>query len=187
MRLYARSTSYLVILLAVSTGSAGPVYTWIDRNGITHFSDTPPAADNFEVSLIEVLPPPAAGQPRDPDYYSVIRQAERMQAQRLRSERARAERLRAQAEAERARADALAAQQQADVQVETAAAPYFYPYWPHHGRPHHKHRRPGGHRGHDRAEHGRKPLSARRLPDRISLSPALRLRPLPEYHRAPRN
>jgi hypothetical protein len=178
----------LVLLTLVSGTGAGPVYQWVDRNGITWFSDTPPPDAFVGVNLIEDLPPPAAGTRVDDDFYSVINQARRMETQRLLSEKLRAERLQAEAEASRAQAEALAAQQPV-IQYESQPGLYAYPYYPryHHHRPgrhpEHKPGRPG------RPAHYNRGITIKPPP----LSPALRLSPIgrhatrPESHRVHRN
>jgi len=134
----------VMLLLPLSCLNAGPVFSWSDARGITHFSDTPPDDGTLEVRQIEDLPPPSAGSADDSDFYSVARQLERMQARRLLDEKMKAERLRAEAEASRARAEALAAQQ-AILQQEPEPVRYFYPYYPYHKHrhPHRHHSRPG--------------------------------------------
>lgn len=136
-------TSGLLLLAALSTGSAGPVYTWVDAVGVTFFSDTPPPDESISVRLIEDLPPPAAGRPVNEDFYSVVNQARRMESRRLLSEKLMAERLQAEADASRARAEALAAQQPVIV-YENEPGGYLYPYYPRY-----RHHRPSGkHPGH---------------------------------------
>ena len=39
----------LVLLAAISGSSAGPVYSWVDDDGITYFSDTPPTEESVSV------------------------------------------------------------------------------------------------------------------------------------------
>ena len=188
MWILQRVPAFLLLATLVSGSAAGPVYQWVDGNGITWFSDTPPPDGFVDVMLIEDLPPPAAGTRADGDFYSVINQARRMEAQRLLSEKLRAERLQAEAEASRAQAEALAAQQPV-IQYESQPGLYTYPYYPryyHHrpGRhPHHKPGRPG------RPAHYDSNITIKPP----ALSPALRLSPTgrhatrPESHRVHRN
>ncbi len=44
-----------IVLVALA---AGPVYKWVDEQGVTHYSDQPPAQDQ-EAEEIELLPAPA--------------------------------------------------------------------------------------------------------------------------------
>ncbi len=139
MQLLQQIGGCLVLLTLLSSGSAGPVYTWVDASGITWFSDSPPTEEPVSLSLIEDLPPPAAGIPADGDFYSVINQARRMETRRLLNEKLTAERLQAEAEANQARAEALAAQQPTIV-YEDGPGGYIYPYYPrYHKRHHNKH------------------------------------------------
>lgn len=115
---------------------AGAVYTWVDPDGVTHFSETPPPYPGVPARMIELapLPPPPA---EHDDYYSVIRQAERMEKRRLENEKLEAERLRAEAEARRARIEAEAVTQPPVIYPdgETVFFP-AYPYYPSYGSGH---------------------------------------------------
>jgi hypothetical protein len=166
---------FLALSVVISSSSAGPVYRWVDDGGVTCFSDTPPIDEFASVTLIEDLPPPAAGMPGDGDFYSVVNQARRMENQRLLAEKLKAERLQADAEARQARAEALAAQQPA-IQYENEPDVYIYPYHPrHHRRPPGKHP-PGDHKPGrlPRPEHFR---------SSINKLPALRGAAIPKSHR----
>ena len=172
MQILQHIPAFMVLFTVLSGSSAGPVYRWVDGNGITWFSDSPPPDAFFSVSLIDDLPPPPAGTPVDGDFYSVINQARRMETQRLLNEKLRAERLQAEAEASRAFAEALAAQQPV-IQYQSQPGLYAYPYYPryyHHRpgkHPHHKPGRPGW------PEHDTSGITIKPPP----LSPALRLSP----------
>lgn len=102
---------YCLLTLLLSVANAAQVYTWKDSEGVTHYSQKPPRDAAVEPSAIEVPTAPAERATRDDDYFSVIRQAERMETRRLENERLRAERLKAEAEAKKARAEAWAASQ----------------------------------------------------------------------------
>ena len=145
MQIRQQIAIFLLLLAALSTSSAAPVFTWVDARGVTYFSDTPPTDESVSARLIEVLPPPAAGMPVDSDFYSVINQAQRMETRRLLSEKLTAERLQAEAEANRARAEALAAQQPV-ILYDNEPNGYIFPYYPrYHHRPPGMHP-PGGHK-----------------------------------------
>lgn len=88
--------------LSMTYTAAEPIFTWVDREGVTHFSETPPEDAAVEPFRIELGQAPAAGPVRGDDYYSVVKQVERMQKSRLENEKARTERLQAEAEARRA-------------------------------------------------------------------------------------
>ena len=96
---------------------AGVVYRWVDPNGVTHFSETPPPDPAVQPAMIELSPPPPPPPDYD-DYYSVVRQAERMERRRLENEKLEAERRQAEAEAMRARIEAQAAMQTPDTNSE---------------------------------------------------------------------
>jgi hypothetical protein len=165
--------AFLVLLTALSTSSAGVVYTWVDDNGVTYFSDTPPTDESISVVLIEDLTPPATGMAMDEDYYSVVNQARRMETQRLLSEKLMAERLQAEAEANQARAGASDALQPTIVYDDWPGG-YIYPYYPrHHYRHPHKDRKPGGP---GKPEHYTRSSIIRPPPlsDALRLSPATR-------------
>jgi Domain of unknown function (DUF4124) len=129
-----------VLLTAILPGVwAAQVYTWTDADGITHFSETPPADEQLEHTVREIEPAPVTGTPADDDYYSVANQAARMEARRLERERIRAEILKAEAEARRADADAeAAAREQATEHARDHSTGYLplYPYYPYHGYRH---------------------------------------------------
>jgi len=92
-------------LWTLSPGVAGPVFTWIDTNGVTHYSDTPPPEGSREPARFELAPPVVPAYPASAeDYFSILNQAERMERSRLENERLRIERLRAEAEARQAAA-----------------------------------------------------------------------------------
>jgi hypothetical protein len=118
-----------LVLLPQPQARAEAVYTWVDNFGVTHFSQTPPPDPGTEPAIIELNPPPPP--PEYNDYYSVIRQAERMQRRRLENEKLEAERLQAEAEALRARAEAKAVMQSPGAYTNEAATVYapVYPYY----------------------------------------------------------
>lgn len=182
MHIRQQAAGFLVLLVALTTSSAQPVFSWVDARGITYFSDTPPPDGSFNVRVIEVLPPSAAGMPADGDFYSVINQAQRMEARRLLSEKLTAERLQAEAEASRARAEALAAEQPV-ILYDNQPGGYIFPYYPrYHHRPHGK--LPGGHKpGRPGKPERYSGISIRRP----SLSPALRLPSISRYPARPKS
>ena len=135
-------------LTGMPTALAGVVYSWVDPHGVTHFSETPPPDPGVQPAMIELRPQPP---PSDyDDYYSVIRQAERMERRRLENEKLEAERLQAEAEAMRARIEAQAAMQAPDTNADDSFGylpvyPGYPVYGPGHGnRPWRPGDRPGG-------------------------------------------
>ena len=135
-------TLSLTLLLLPALAAAGTVFTWVDEDGVTHFSETPPADAAVETRSIEIDTAPS---PVADDRFSVINQAQRMQEMRLESERVRTERLQAEAEARRAAAEARAAERSYD--DDDYGNRYYSPvwgsgFWPGH-RPGHRPGRPG--------------------------------------------
>jgi len=59
----------------------GLAYTWVDKDGITHFSDSPPATGTTASGDIVSMPLPQSYTAPDPaqDYYSISNQWRRMQ------------------------------------------------------------------------------------------------------------
>ena len=88
--------------LSMTYAAAAPIFTWVDQDGVTHFSETPPEDDAVESFRIELEQAPAAGPAQDDDYFSVVNQVDRMRKSRLENEKVRTERLQAEAEARRA-------------------------------------------------------------------------------------
>jgi hypothetical protein len=120
-----------VALLAQSQAHAEAVYTWVDNLGVTHFSETPPPEPGIKPAMIEVKPLPPVPPSEYDDYYSVIRQADRMERRRLEKEKLEAERVQADAEAARARAEADAAMQSPNSYAgDTPVYAPVYPYYP---------------------------------------------------------
>jgi len=125
---------------------AGTVYTWVDAQGVTHFSETPPLDPSVRPAMIDLRPPPPPTN--HDDYYSVIRQAERMERRRLENEKLEAERLQAEAESMRARREAEAAMQSPPDTYADTDSVYLpaYPYYPGYGPGHgYKNWHPGWH------------------------------------------
>jgi hypothetical protein len=147
----------VLLLSGVGPAQADPVYRWVDRDGITHFSQTPPTEENAEVQVLELAPLPPA-DPAVEEYYSVARQAERMEARRLQYEQLRAEQLKAEAALRQAQA-ASAAPPAPPIEPEPRylyypypaypAGPYYYPHWNRH--PHNEWRQPDADYGRPRS------------------------------------
>lgn len=136
------------------------VFTWVDAEGVTHFSETPPQDTTLDSYEIRLETPPAAGPAAAADHYSVINQAQRMQQSRLEAEKVKTRRLQAEAEARRATADS-----QPTIVYEDDDSPDYYPVYPYYGyRPGY---RPGYKPGHRPGrpvplpEPGRRPVRSR--------------------------
>jgi hypothetical protein len=126
----------ILLLLPLAQSSAEQAYTWVDENGTTHFSETPPYDEATQAEQINLLPAPAAGNTSDDDFYSVVNQADRMEKNRLENEKLTAERSLTEAEAKKASAEAQAAQQTSSQQNTQEDTRYYpaYPYYMNDGR-----------------------------------------------------
>ncbi len=144
-------TGYLLLTALLTPVLAGPIYTWVDRDGVTHFSESPPENASTKARQIEVEPVPVVGNTGGDDYYSVVQQLERMQKRRLENERAQAEQLKAETAARQAETAAAKAQEQEsrDEPVPTIVYPVPVPV-----HPHQRHRQDGL-RDYVRDQHGR--------------------------------
>ena len=91
--------SQIVTVALLLSGFAAPidaavVHKWVDADGVTHYSDEPPApTTEFERIDLPAAPPRAAVG--DDDYYSIANQWQRMHRERIELERTRVERPRA--------------------------------------------------------------------------------------------
>jgi hypothetical protein len=163
-----------LVAFSMAHAVATPVFTWVDRDGVTHYSESPPEDDSVESFMIELEQAPAAGPAQDDDYFSVVNQAGRMEKSRLENEKARTERLQAEAEVRQA----AAASQPRPTSNDTDTNRYYLAY-PNYGyrpgyrpgfkpglRPGHRpghgsgHRpgRPGQSPGHDYGSHPSRPI-----------------------------
>ena len=68
----------VLLALLLSTGArAADVFRWVDANGVTHYSDTPPK-DGEEVQSLRVNDSNPPGYDPADDPYSIVNQAKRM-------------------------------------------------------------------------------------------------------------
>lgn len=75
----------------VALAQAAVIHKWVDADGVTHYSDAPPAASATAVEQIELAAPPARGPNYSQDaYYSIANQWRRMHRERIELEKARA-------------------------------------------------------------------------------------------------
>ncbi len=93
MRISQHIGAALLLGSQVALAQASVVHKWIDADGVTHYSDEPPAASVTDLEQIELPTPPARapGEPEDA-YYSIANQWQRMHRERIELEKARAER-----------------------------------------------------------------------------------------------
>ncbi len=117
----------LLLVVPLMPAFAGAVFTWVDKDGVTHFSESPPENGSVKARQIEVEPVPVVGDTGGDDYYSVVQQLERMQKRRLENERARLERLQAETAARQAKAAEAKAQAQEDPNGPAPAIVYPVP------------------------------------------------------------
>lgn len=133
-----RSTVRTILIITACLAlpvQAEIVHKWVDADGITHYSDDPPAADAAQATSIEV---PAAGaratHPQD-DYYSIANQWQRMHRERLERDKIALEKARVRAAREQSRRES-----ERDRQTETRYVVenrgYGYPWYRHGHRPH---------------------------------------------------
>jgi hypothetical protein len=149
-------TMYIVLLLAAPAVTSAQVYTWIDEDGVTHFSESPSEDSSITIEQVEILPPPSAGNTVDENFYSVVNQANRMEARRLENMKIIAERQQAEAETKRAIAEAQSAKQ--SPYQDTGDSRYYpaYPVIPRYGYRQSGYGRPGyGRPGYGRPGYGR--------------------------------
>ena len=145
MNIRTVSSVIIFLLLPIAQSSADQVYTWVDENGTTHFSEEPPHDDAISAEKINVQPAPSAGNIAGDDFYSVANQADRMERTRLENEKLTAERLQAEAETRKASAEAQAVQQ-IQYQGSSQDDARYYPAYPYYSD---YRRRPGyGHKPH---------------------------------------
>jgi len=140
----------LLLATLLTPAYAGSVFTWVDADGVTHFSESPPESGSIKARQIEVEPVPVVGNTGGDDYYSVVQQLERMQKRRLENERGIAERLQAETAARQAETAAIKAKEQEnlDAPAPTIVYPVPVPVHPPHRQIHDAHRDPDRHRDH---------------------------------------
>lgn len=101
-----RSFIICVMSLALYDGTAvaDAVYTWVDDDGVTHYSDTPPSKGSPGAGEVETVAMPG-GFPEvaevTDNYYSIVNQWQRIQEERARKEELDLERRRLRLEASR--------------------------------------------------------------------------------------
>jgi hypothetical protein len=91
------------MLVLSAPGACEEVYKWIDRNGVTHFSGTPPPAEFAGVEVIELSDLPPASPRAAADYQAMLDVAASIEQSRLQRQRLRLEQQRLAREAALAR------------------------------------------------------------------------------------
>lgn len=118
--LFAGAAVYLWLCVPLA---ADPIYKWEGPDGVTHYSETPPAAAaDVNLEVLELSPRPPS-QPGDTsDYRSALDVADSLQAARLERERLRLKRQRSLAQAREARQEA-----RQQLEAPRYAVPWFFP------------------------------------------------------------
>jgi hypothetical protein len=127
-------SAMMLAVVPMQSAVAAEVYTWVDAEGVTHFSQLPPRDESVQAQTIELAPTPASAEPSPAA--SIIELANQLEAARLAREQAALDRQIAmeQLSLEEKRIDTLAAQ--------PAAPTYYYPVGVgHKARPHRYHRK----------------------------------------------
>jgi hypothetical protein len=153
--------AFMLLVIAVPA-TAGQAYTWTDREGVTHFSESVPPDRAQDAGRIELQSAPVIPGPTPERFRAISEQSARMAAERRKREQVR-EKRRQLAEKERqARLAELEAEQEYQEEYYT---PYRYWYPPAYGyprRPHHKHPRHPHHPPHRREFRAGKTLTQKR-------------------------
>lgn len=99
---------------------AGPIYHWVDENGVHHYTETAPATRSVEVEMVTVKDTRSPDYDPEQDIYNVAAQAERMQMRR--------DEMAEKREKARERQERLA-QQQPTVVYRDVGLPYSSTWW----------------------------------------------------------
>jgi hypothetical protein len=90
---------FLVVLSAMAGSSgAATVHRWVDADGVTHFSDTPPPSTQTDVETIEIGDDYSSASEGNDDYYSITNQWRRLNEERQARQQLSLERARLRAE-----------------------------------------------------------------------------------------
>jgi hypothetical protein len=120
------SNKILVFMLLCSTDStvsAAAVHSWVDHDGVTHFSDSPPALPAEGVTTLILDDDLHRTGDSSSDYYSIVNQWQRMRAERDKKTETTLARA-------RIRADHAAALNYSDEPYQEISEPRYYPaYW----------------------------------------------------------
>jgi hypothetical protein len=89
-----------LLLCSSSTANAAIVHKWIDADGVTHYSDEAPISDETPVTLIDVEASATVSKDTEAakdDYYSILKQWQRMHRERSERDRLNLEKARLKA------------------------------------------------------------------------------------------
>ncbi|NNM00266.1 MAG: DUF4124 domain-containing protein, partial [Gammaproteobacteria bacterium] len=123
----ARALTVIALAAGGPAVSAATVHTWVDEDGVRHFSDAPPGVDGSESQLIEIRdtrPAPAAGD--DPS--SIVNQWARAREERMERERLNLERREARRAATQTAAEIAALEREPEVDERNRAPAFVLPY-----------------------------------------------------------
>lgn len=93
-RSIAAQLAPILLAGALTSATAGVAHKWVDADGITHYSDAPPAIETSPVTLIELAVSDTPANDPAAAYYSIRNQWLRIQEERLARERIRLEQIR---------------------------------------------------------------------------------------------
>lgn len=125
----------LIALLPLSAAHAD-VYQWVDKEGVTHYSDAPPSAGTTQVVAkpVNIRQDYTKSNP-DEDYYSIVNQSKRLQAQRAEKEALALQKEQVRIEWYRAKQEARAAELNATARLVEASQPLILLPVPYQDRP----------------------------------------------------
>jgi hypothetical protein len=104
MDMLGQTLSLLIVCLLVAAPATGKTYRWVNDEGVTVYSQTPPPSGQAEV-VKPPPPPPTGAETRTP----MEERLKRLEAERAEQEKQAQERARAEAERERRQANCRAA------------------------------------------------------------------------------
>jgi hypothetical protein len=77
-----RRFSILILVLLLPFGISAEVYTWVDENGVVHYSDSPPPSSDAAVVDVPQAPPGPSGEAAAGVYDAAIAELEARRAER---------------------------------------------------------------------------------------------------------
>ncbi len=132
MKCCSTVTTILVVgACLVVPAQAEIVHKWVDADGVTHYSDEPPAADAAEAISIEVPASASRANRAQNDYYSIANQWQRMHRERLERDKIALEKARVRAAREESEREA-----RTETRYVVENRRYAYPWYGYGHRPH---------------------------------------------------